>query len=88
MSSAIPRFCKIFGPNGPGFRPALIHCRGYGFPGGRERQARGQAGERQDGQQVPVVEVGDRDREHEQDDRGDPGQHAADAAGTREPDQA
>jgi hypothetical protein len=29
-------------------------------PGRSERQARGQAGERQDGEQVPVVEVGDR----------------------------
>src|SRR5271169_3605154 len=59
---------------------------GYGFPGRRERQARSQAGEREDGEQVPVVEVGDRDREYEQDDRGDPGQHAAGPAGTREPD--
>ena len=43
----------------------------------RERQARGEAGEREDGEQVPVVEVGDRDREHEQDDGGQPGQRAA-----------
>jgi hypothetical protein len=57
-------------------------------PGRGERQACGQAGEREDGKQVPVVEVGDRDREHEQDDRGDPGQHAAGPTGTREPDQA
>ena len=41
-------------------------------PGRGERQARGQAGERQDGDQVPVVEVGDRDREHQQHDRGRP----------------
>ncbi len=59
-----------------------------GYRYARERQARGQAGERQHREQVPVVEVGDRDREHEQDDRSDPGQHAAGPTGTREPDQA
>ena len=72
--------------------PALLEAGGRvggdGFAGRGEGQARGQAGEREDGEQVPVVEVGDRDREYEQDDRGDPGQHAAGPPGTREPDQA
>src|SRR5260370_34352467 len=49
-------------------------------PHRRKGECRGQACERQRGEEISVVEVRGGDWEHEQDNRGDPRQHAARAA--------
>ena len=62
--------------------------RGAGLRRGANDEPGRQAGERDGGEQVAVVEVGERDRDHQQRHRGDPGQHRRAARRPVQPDRA